>query len=566
MGKLHSVAELESLRARLLAAPDRPVVRVCLGPGCLAQGADKVSQAFKAAIQERHLAADVKPLIKETGCHGFCSQGTLVNLYPHNLFYVQVKPQDVPDIVDQTLREGKVVERLLYSDNGNRYQSAAEVPFYKLQQKVILKNVGLIDPLDIDDALKAGAYRSLVKVLSQMSPDEIIDTVTVAGLRGRGGGGFPTGFKWRKVVENARENPGPVFIVANGDEGDPGAFMDRAIMEGDPHAVLEGMAIGARAMGAEQGYLYVRAEYPFAVRTLQIAIEQARSLGLLGRNILGTGFNFDVHISRGAGAFVCGEETALLASIEGRVGEPVTRPPYPVEEGLWDRPTVINNVETWANVPYIIDHGAQFYAKVGVPHSTGTKIFSLVGKVKNSGLVEVPMGVTLGSIVEEIGGGVPGATRFKAVQTGGPSGGIIPYELKELPPEELKLDKVGLQPRGLYAHGAQKPARGLRLTGPGRLHHGLRRHDRHGRPGLRGGRGPVLPPLSRGRVLRQVPALPPGHQGHAGVFEQFLPGQGGPGRHRCPGKPGQGPGGRVAVRPGPHRPQPGPDQHPLLPG
>jgi NADP-reducing hydrogenase subunit HndC len=448
MAKLYSVAELETLRAHLLAAPERPVVRVCLGPGCLAQGADKVSQAFKAAIQERDLSADVKPLIKGTGCHGFCSQGTLVNLSPHNLFYVQVKPADVPDIVDQTLREGKVVERLLYSDNGDRYESAAEVPFYKLQHKIILKNVGLIDPLDIEDAIRAGAYRSLAKVLTQMDPDEIIDTVNVAGLRGRGGGGFPTAFKWRKARENALDNPGPVYLVANGDEGDPGAFMDRAIMEGDPHTVLEGMAIGARAMGSEQGFIYVRAEYPFAVRTLGIAIEQARALGLVGQNILGTGFNFDVQINRGAGAFVCGEETALLASIEGRVGEPVTRPPYPVEEGLWDRPTVINNVETWANVPYIIDHGAQWYAGVGVSHSTGTKIFSLVGKVKNSGLVEVPMGITLGDIVEKIGGGVPGATRFKAVQTGGPSGGIIPYELKELPPEDLKLDKVGLQPRG----------------------------------------------------------------------------------------------------------------------
>ena len=359
-----------------------------------------------------------------------------------------MKPADVPDIVDQTLREGKVVERLLYSDNGDRYRSAAEVPFYKLQHKIILKNVGLIDPLDIEDALKAGAYRSLAKVLTQMSPDEVIDTVKIAGLRGRGGGGFPTAFKWRKARENALDNPGPVYVVANGDEGDPGAFMDRAIMEGDPHTVLEGMAIGARAMGAEQGYIYVRGEYPFAVRTLAIAIDQARALGLFGQNILGTGFNFDVQINRGAGAFVCGEETALLASIEGRVGEPVTRPPYPVEEGLWDRPTVINNVETWANVPYIIDHGAKWYAGVGVPHSTGTKIFSLVGKVKNSGLVEVPMGITLGDIVEKIGGGVPGKPRFKAVQTGGPSGGIIPYELKELPPEDLKLDKVGLQPRG----------------------------------------------------------------------------------------------------------------------
>ncbi len=450
MAKLKSGAELTAYRQRLQAGQDlhRPVVRVCLGPGCLAQGAEKVARAFRTSIKSKRLKAEVKPLIKETGCHGFCGQGTLVSLAPADLFYVRVKPEDVPDIVDATLGRGEVLERLLYSDNGSRYRSAGEIPFYKLQQKIILKNVGLIDPLDLDDALLAGAYRSLAKALTGMSPLEIIQTMAISGLRGRGGGGFPTGFKWRRALENARDNPGPVYLVGNGDEGDPGAFMDRAIMEGDPHTVLEGMAIGAYAMGAHQGYIYVRAEYPFAIRTLNLAIDQARRLGLLGKNILGTGFDFDVQINRGAGAFVCGEETALLASIEGRVGEPVIRPPFPVEQGLWGRPTVINNVETWANVPHIIDQGAAWYAKLGVSHSTGTKIFSLVGKVKNSGLVEVPMGITLGGIVEEIGGGVPGQDRFKAVQTGGPSGGIIPYEFKETPPEELKLDKVGLQPRG----------------------------------------------------------------------------------------------------------------------
>jgi NADP-reducing hydrogenase subunit HndC len=450
MGKLKSAADLEALREQMQKAqnPDQPVVRVCLGPGCLAQGADKVARAFKAAIKKTGSKAKVKPLIKETGCHGFCSQGTLVNIAPANLFYVQVKPEDVPDIVETTLGKGQVLDRLLYSDNGNRYQAAADIPFYKLQQKIILKHVGLLDPLDIDDALQAGAYQSLAQVLTQMSPAEVIETVTVSGLRGRGGGGFPTGFKWRRAREYGINNPGPVYIVGNGDEGDPGAFMDRAIMEGDPHLVIEGMAIGAYALGAEQGFIYVRDEYPFAVRTLQIAIEQARRLGLLGKNILGSGFNFDLQINRGAGAFVCGEETALLASIEGRVGEPVTRPPYPAEQGLWQRPTVINNVETWANVPHIIEKGAKWYAGLGVSHSTGTKIFSLVGKVKNTGLVEVPMGITMGGIVEEIGGGVPGQEKFKAVQTGGPSGGIIPYELKGLPPEELKHDRLGLQSRG----------------------------------------------------------------------------------------------------------------------
>lgn len=433
MQKIKNVAELQALRQRLLDShdPTRPVVRVCLGPGCLALGADKVSRAFKSTLKTKKLKAKVQPLIKQTGCHGFCSQGTLVSLAPGDLFYVRVKPEDVPDIVDVTLGRGEVLERLLYCDNGNHYRHAADIPFYQLQQKIVLKNVGVIDPLDIKDALMAGAYLSLAKALTAMAPDEVIKTVQVSGLRGRGGGGFPTGFKWNLAVNNARENPGPVYLIANGEEGDPGAFMDRAIMEGDPHAVLEGMCLGAYAMGVNQGFLYVRHEYPLAIRHLSAAIKQARSLGLLGKNILGTGFDFDIQINRGAGAYVCGEETAIIASLEGRVGEPVIRPPYPAQEGLWGRPTVINNVETWANIPHIVDQGAKWYAKLGVPHSTGTKIFSLVGKVKNTGLVEVPMGISLGTLVESIGGGVPGQEHFKAVQTGGPSGGIIPYELKE---------------------------------------------------------------------------------------------------------------------------------------
>ncbi|MDP3182011.1 MAG: NADH-ubiquinone oxidoreductase-F iron-sulfur binding region domain-containing protein [Desulfobaccales bacterium] len=446
MERIKSAAQLAGLQKKLLKAqdPKRPVVRVCLGPGCLAQGAAMVSQAFKSTIKAKKLRAKVQPLIKETGCHGFCSQGTLVSLSPADLFYVRVKPEDVEEIVEASLVKGQVVERLLYSDNGARYKSAAEIPFYKMQQKIILKNVGIIDPLKIDDALMAGAYQSFAKALTQMSPEDIINTVSLSGLRGRGGGGFPTGRKWRRAADIARENPGPVYIIGNGEEGDPGAFMDRAIMEGDPHAVLEGMIIGAYALGANKGFLYVRHEYPIAIRHLSIAIEQARSLGLLGQNILGTGFDFDLQINRGAGAYVCGEETAIIASLEGRVGEPITRPPYPAQQGLWNRPTIINNVETWANVPHIIDKGAKWYTDLGVPYSTGTKIFSLVGKVKNSGLVEVPMGVTLGRIVEEIGGGVPGQERFKAVQTGGPSGGIIPYEFKDLPPADMKPARVGL--------------------------------------------------------------------------------------------------------------------------
>ncbi|MFH1594950.1 MAG: NADH-ubiquinone oxidoreductase-F iron-sulfur binding region domain-containing protein [Pseudomonadota bacterium] len=446
MKRIENASELQALRQKLLAAhdPDQPVVRVCLGPGCLALGAEKVSQAFKSAIKKKRGNFKVQPLIKTTGCHGFCSQGTLVNLSPLDLCYVRVKPEDAPDIVDATLTKGEVLERLLHSDNGTRYRSATEIPFYKLQQKIILKNVGVIDPLDIKDALMAGAYQSLAKSLTEMSPDDVIRTVYASGLRGRGGGGFPTGLKWMKTSENARVNPGPVYLIANGEEGDPGAFMDRAIMEGDPHAVLEGMCLGAYAMGVNQGFLYVRHEYPIAIRHLSAAIEQGRALGLLGKNILGTGLNFDVQINRGAGAYVSGEETAIIASLEGRVGEPVTRPPFPAQEGLWKRPTVINNVETWANVPHIIDKGAQWYANLGVPHSTGTKIFSLVGKVRNTGLVEVPMGISLGTLVEEIGGGVPGQGQFKAVQTGGPSGGIVPYALKDISSEALKPERVGL--------------------------------------------------------------------------------------------------------------------------
>jgi|UniRef100_A0A7V6DPP5 NADP-reducing hydrogenase subunit HndC len=437
MKKIMSAAELQDLSQTLLAAsdPDQPVARVCLGPGCLALGAEKVSQAFRSALKKSNANFKVQPLIKTTGCHGLCSQGTLVNLSPGNFMYVRVKPEDVPEIVETTLVGGKVVERLLYSENGTRYRTAADIPFYRAQQKVILKNVGTIDPLDIKDAIMAGAYQSMAKALLEMSPDEVIHTVEVSGLRGRGGGGFPTAYKWRRAAENAQEKPGPVFLIANGEEGDPGAFMDRAIMEGDPHAVIEGMIIGGYAMGAHQGFLYVRHEYPIAIQHLSVAVQQAYALGLLGKNILGSGFDFDIQLNRGAGAYVCGEETAIIASLEGRVGEPVVRPPYPVELGLWGRPTVINNVETWANVPHIIRLGAESYAKLGVPHSTGTKIFSLVGKVRNSGLVEVPMGISLGALVEEIGGGVPGQAHFKAVQTGGPSGGIVPYELKDVTAE-----------------------------------------------------------------------------------------------------------------------------------
>jgi len=445
MDRVTSVAELQALQNSLLKTqdPSRPVVRVCLGPGCLAQGADKVSRAFQETIQSRGLAGDVRPLMKETGCHGFCKQGPLVNLDPSKLFYVQVKPKDVEEIVDSTLLKGEPVERLLYSENGTSYRSAAQVPFYKMQQKIATRNVGLIDPTSLEDALLAGAYQAAAKALSQMSPDDIIKAVEVSGLRGRGGGGFPAGRKWRSAVKAVQKTPGPIYVICNGDEGDPGAFMDRAIMEGDPHAILEGMIIGAYAVGSNHGYIYVRTEYPIAVRQLARAIEQARALGVLGQNILGSGFDFDIQINRGAGAFVCGESTALFTSIEGRAGEPRPKYIHSVERGLWNRPTVLNNVETWANVPMIIAHGGEWYAGIGVPHSTGTKVFSLVGKVNNVGLVEVPMGVSLAHIVENIGGGVPGQEHFKAVQTGGPSGGVIPYALKDLSVDFDTLTKAG---------------------------------------------------------------------------------------------------------------------------
>ncbi|MDP3183265.1 MAG: NADH-quinone oxidoreductase subunit NuoF [Desulfobaccales bacterium] len=445
--RLASPAALAAYRESILAErdPNRPIIIVCHGTGCLATNSPKVADTLRRAIAAAGLQAQVVPEIKTTGCHGFCSRGPLVIFHPTGLFYQRVQPEDVEEIVQTTLLEGKPVERLLYVDpnTGEHIVHDHDIPFYKYQQRLVLRNIGKIDPADIRDTIAAGGYQSLAKVLAGMTPEEVIAVVETSGLRGRGGGGFLAGRKWRLAVENVRKSPGPVYVVGNGDEGDPGAFMDRTLMEGDPHAVLEGMIIGAYALGAQQGYIYVRLEYPLAVRHLSVAIEQARALGLLGQNILGTGFDFDIKINRGAGAFVCGEETALIASLEGRVGEPKTRPPYPAEKGLWNRPTIINNVETWGNVPQIIEKGADWFAGMGVPHSTGTKIFSLVGKVNNVGLVEVPMGITLGRIVEEIGGGVPGRDEFKAVQTGGPSGGCIPWELKDTPVDFDSLTRVG---------------------------------------------------------------------------------------------------------------------------
>lgn len=445
MERITSIEQLDSLKISLRKAREssRQVVRVCLGPGCLAQGADNVAAAFRKTVRQQGLSVEIEPLIKETGCHGFCKVGPLVTIEPSGLFYSRVKPDDVEEIVEKTIKNNEVISRLLYSENGTVYKSAQEIPFYKMQKKIATRNLGDIDPLSIEDAIVSSAYQAAAKAFASLTPDQVIKEIEVSGLRGRGGAGFPTGRKWRSAADAVKKRPGPVYVVCNGDEGDPGAFMDRAIMEGDPHTVIEGMIIAAYALGAGQGFIYVRAEYPIAIKNLTIAMEQARAVGLLGKNIMGTGLDFDIRINRGAGAFVCGESTALFLSIEGRPGEPRAKYIRSVERGLWDRPTVLNNVETWANLPVIIEKGGEWFSKIGPPHNTGTKAFSLVGKVKNVGLVEVPMGVPLSTIVEDIGGGIPDKGAFKAVQTGGPSGGCIPYKLKDVPVDYDSLTKIG---------------------------------------------------------------------------------------------------------------------------
>jgi len=437
--------QLEALRAELIASmpQDQPQVRVCMGLCCLARGADRVAAAFRKAVTDKNLNIKIRPLIKETGCHGLCNQGPLVTLDPAGWFYTQVKPEDVAEIVQTGLVEGKPVDRLQYQENGTRYTRSDEIPFYKMQTRIVTRNLGLIDPLDIRDALRVGAYEAMAKALTQMTPDEVVKTVEDSGIRGRGGAGFPTGRKWRSAVQALSRRPGAAYIVCNGDEGDPATFMDRAIMEGDPHAVIEGLVIGAYAIGAHEAYLYVREEYPIAIHHLTTAMDQARVLGLIGENILGTGFDLEFQINRGAGAFVCGESTALFTSIEGRSGEPRAKYIRSVERGLWGRPTVLNNVETLANLPLIVKNGGAWYSAMGSPRNTGTKAFSVVGKVKNSGLIEVPMGIPLSKIVEDICGGVPGGEPFKAVQTGGASCGCVPYALKDVPVDYDSLAKVG---------------------------------------------------------------------------------------------------------------------------
>ncbi len=442
-----SVEELDIFRERLLKDrdPNSAHIIVCHGTGCRANGSVEVADALRESLRGVGLKNRVVPEIKPTGCHGFCSRGPLVIMQPSGIFYQHVTPDDCAEIIESTLLEGKPVERLLYKDpnTGESIEHHGEIPFYKHQQRLVMRHIGRIDPTDIFDTIAAGGYRALTRAIGSMTPEDVVSAIEKSNLRGRGGAGFPTGFKWRAAMEAKERKGGPVYIVGNGDEGDPGAFMDRTLMEGDPHAVLEGLIIGAYCLGSSQGFMYVREEYPLARKHLTIAMEQARETGLLGENILGSGFNFDIHIIRGAGAFVCGEETALLQSIEGRAGEARPKYIFPSEQGLWGKPTVINNVETLCNVPLIIEKGAEWYAGLGVPNSPGTKVFSLVGKVNNIGLVEIPMGMPLGDLVEKIGGGVPNHDHFKAVQTGGPSGGCLPYALRDTPVDFDSLTKAG---------------------------------------------------------------------------------------------------------------------------
>ena len=442
MVRLSSPQELGKYRDEILGKrnPDQPLITVCGGTGCHASGCHAVVDAFKKVLQEKASGNGIG--LRVTGCHGFCERGPLVVIHPKKVFYQKVKPEDVPTIFQETVLNGKVLEDLLYDHpvTGEKIISEEEVPFYKKQRRIIFGNNGGIDPTQIEDYLAVGGYRALAKALFSMKPEEIIREVKKANLRGRGGGGFPTGLKW----EQCRNAPGEIkYLICNADEGDPGAYMDRSLLEGNPHSVLEGMIIGAFAIGSHEGYIFVRHEYPLALENIGIAIQQALELGLLGKDILGSGFNFDIKISRGGGAFVAGESTALMATIEGNVGEPRAKHIHTVVSGLYDRPTNLNNVETWANVPVIINEGADWYGRIGTEGSKGTKIFSLVGKVNNTGLVEVPMGITLREIVYDIGGGIPDGKKFKAVQTGGPSGGCIPEAMMDLPVDFDRLTEVG---------------------------------------------------------------------------------------------------------------------------
>ncbi|HHW43483.1 MAG TPA: NADH-quinone oxidoreductase subunit NuoF [Desulfotomaculum sp.] len=418
----------------------RSHVLVCAGAGCISSDCKSVEQALVESIARLGLEREVK--VVETGCMGPCDLGPVIVVYPEGVFYRQLKPADAVEIAEEHLLKGRVVRRLVYQapDTGEKAITSDQIDFFKKQTRIALRNTGIINPESVEEYIARDGYRALGKVLSTMTPQEVIECIKRSGLRGRGGAGFPTGLKWEFSAKAAGS---PKYVVCNADEGDPGAFMDRSILEGDPHSVLEAMAICGYAIGSRQGYVYVRAEYPLAVQRLDLAIRQAREYGLLGENIFGTGFDFDVEIRVGAGAFVCGEETALLASIEGQRGEPRPKPPFPAQGGLWGKPTVINNVETWANIPPIILNGPEWFASIGTEKSKGTKVFALAGKVNNTGLVEVPMGTTLREIIFDIGGGIPGGKQFKAAQTGGPSGGCIPAQYLDTPVDYESLTQLG---------------------------------------------------------------------------------------------------------------------------
>ena len=439
LNKIRSEKRIElDLRKNTNADTREKHILVCNGTGCTSSKSPEILENFKRIIEEKGIQ-NVRVI--KTGCFGLCAKGPIVIIRPEDTFYAMVRPEDCEEIIQSHIVEGKVVERLLCKDiDGKKVNRLDDLTFYKKQKRIALKNCGVINPEEIDEYIAFDGYRALARVLVEMSQDEVIETIDKSGLRGRGGAGFPTGKKWRSTKEAKGDKK---FVVCNADEGDPGAFMDRSILEGDPHAVLEAMEIAGYAIGAEKGYIYVRAEYPIAVNRLQIAINQAREYGILGENIFGTGFNFDIEIRLGAGAFVCGEETALLESIEGKRGQPRVKPPYPAQSGLWGDPTLINNVETYANIAQIILKGPEWYSSIGTENSKGTKVFALGGNVNNVGLVEVPMGTTLREIVYDIGGGIPNGREFKAAQTGGPSGGCIPKEHLDTPIDYESLKAIG---------------------------------------------------------------------------------------------------------------------------
>jgi len=442
MPRIDSPAELEELREDILSKrdPNKPCITLCSGTACHASGSTEVAASIGEEIKKQGLSGEVD--FRKTGCHGFCERGPIVVIHPEGICYLQIEPKDVPEIISQTIKEKKVIERLLYTDptTNEKIVHESDIPFYKNQERLVFGSNGKIDPKSIDDYLALGGYSALAKALSQMPPEQVLEEVKKSNLRGRGGGGFPAGRKW----EECRNAPGEMkHVIVNADEGDPGAYMDRSLLEGNPHSVLEGLIIGAYAIGSHEGYIYVRQEYPLAVGNVDIAIKQAEEYGLLGENILGSGFDFTVKVHRGAGAFVSGESSALMTALEGKVGEPRPKYIHTAIKGVWDRPSNLNNVETWATVPLIINKGADWFRGIGTEGSKGTKIFSLVGKVNNTGLVEVPMGMTLREIIFNIGGGIRDGKKFKAVQTGGPSGGVIPEKYIDLPIDFDELTKAG---------------------------------------------------------------------------------------------------------------------------